>query len=174
MSYDKIGPGKNIPEEVNVIIEIPAHASPVKYEVDKNTNTLFVDRFLATAMQYPCNYGFVPQTLSDDGDPVDVLVITPHALIHGSVITVRPIGVLKMTDESGADAKVLAVPTAKLSREYDHIQSPNDLPASKLEVISHFFAHYKDLEPNKWSKIEGWEDVASAHQEIISSVERYK
>ncbi|WP_100657696.1 inorganic diphosphatase [Alteromonas flava] len=174
MSLNAIPAGKKLPDEVNVIIEIPAHSDPVKYEVDKDSGALFVDRFMATCMHYPTNYGYVPHTLSDDGDPVDVLVITPFPLLSGSVIAVRPIGVLKMTDESGEDAKVLAVPVDKLSTMYRNVQKIEDVEPLLLKQIEHFFAHYKDLEPNKWVKIEGWEGVDAAKQEITSSVERYQ
>jgi inorganic pyrophosphatase len=174
MSLNAIPAGSNVPDEVNVIIEIPAHADPVKYEVDKDTGALFVDRFMATCMHYPTNYGYVPNTLSDDGDPVDVLVITPFPLLAGSVIPVRPIGVLKMTDESGEDAKVLAVPKDKLSTIYRDVKNIEDAPPLLLKQIEHFFAHYKDLEPNKWVKIEGWEGIDAAKLEITSSVERFE
>ncbi|MDT0582200.1 MULTISPECIES: inorganic diphosphatase [Alteromonadaceae] len=173
MSLNDIPVGKNAPEEVNVIIEIPAYSSPVKYEVDKDTGALFVDRFMATCMQYPANYGYVNKTLSDDGDPVDVLVMAPHPLIAGSVIKCRPVGVLNMTDESGEDAKVIAVPVAKLSTIYNDVNDIDDVPALLKSQIEHFFAHYKDLEPNKWVKINGWADVEAAKAEIVSSVERY-
>lgn len=172
MSLNHVNPGKNVPQDINVIIEIPANSPPVKYEVDKDSGAVFVDRFMSTAMFYPCNYGYVPQTLSDDGDPVDVLVVTPIPLISGSVIRCRPVGVLNMSDESGQDAKIIAVPVNKLSREYDKVESYQDLPQSLLQSIEHFFAHYKDLEPNKWVKIEGWQGVDAAQQEIIASVER--
>jgi len=174
MNLDKVTPGENTPEEINVIIEIPAHSDPVKYEVDKETGAMFVDRFMNTAMHYPCNYGYVPHTLSEDGDPVDVLVITPIPLISGSVICCRPISIMKMTDEAGPDAKVLAVPIDKLSTHYRHIQTMADLPQQLLDQIAHFFDHYKDLEANKWVKIEGWEDRDAAYQEIIDSITRFK
>ena len=174
MNLDRVTPGKNIPDEVNVIIEIPAHSDPVKYEVDKETGAMFVDRFMNTAMHYPCNYGYVPHTLSEDGDPVDVLVLTPIPLISGSVIACRPISMMKMTDESGPDAKVLAVPIDKLATHYRHIKSMDDLPKQLLEQIAHFFDHYKDLENNKWVNIEGWEDREAACQEILDSIERFK
>ena len=174
MSFSELSPGKNAPEDVNVVIEIPAHADPVKYEVDKDTGTLFVDRFMATAMHYPCNYGYVPQTLSEDGDPVDVLVITPFPLYPGSVIRCRPVGVLKMTDESGIDAKILAVPVDKLTSRYQHIKTFEDVCRNLREAIAHFFAHYKDLEPNKWVKIDGWAGPEEAQKEILASIERYK
>jgi inorganic pyrophosphatase len=173
MSLDRVTSGKDVPNDVNVIIEIPAHSDPVKYEVDKDTGAMFVDRFMATAMFYPCNYGYVPHTLSEDGDPVDVLVITPHALISGSIIRVRPIGVLKMSDESGVDAKVLAAPIKKLTDRYSHIEDIDDMPQQLLAQIAHFFEHYKDLEKGKWVKIEGWGNAADAKAEIMSSLERF-
>ena len=173
MSLDKVASGKDVPNNINVIIEIPAHSDPVKYEVDKDSGAVFVDRFMATAMFYPCNYGYVPHTLSEDGDPVDVLVVTPHALISGSVIRVRPVGVLKMSDESGIDAKILAVPISKLTDRYDHINDITDVPDSLTNQISHFFEHYKDLEKGKWVKIEGWGDIDAAKKEILSSVKRF-
>ena len=173
MSLDKVASGKDVPNNVNVIIEIPAHSDPVKYEVDKDSGAVFVDRFMATAMFYPCNYGYVPHTLSEDGDPVDVLVVTPHALISGSVIQVRPIGVLKMTDESGVDAKILAVPVTKLTDRYAHINDIEDMPKQMLNQISHFFEHYKDLDAPKWVKVHGWGNAEEAKAEIVSSVTRY-
>lgn len=173
MNLDKVTAGKNSPNEVNVIIEIPSHADPVKYEVDKETGAMFVDRFMATAMHYPCNYGYVPHSLSDDGDPCDVLVVTPYPLIPGSVIQVRPVGVLKMEDEAGFDAKVLAVPKDKLTRRYREVESFRDLPQDILERISHFFEHYKDLESGKWVKIMGWEGPEEAKKEISDSIQRY-
>jgi len=150
------------------------HSDPIKYEVDKETGALWVDRFVSTAMQYPCNYGYVPQTLSDDGDPVDVLVVTPFPLVAGSVIRCRAIGVLEMEDDGGIDAKVLAVPVQKLTRWYDNVNAIEDLPAELLERIEHFFKHYKDLEKGKWVKIKGWADKEAAHKEILSSIESYK
>ena len=174
MNLDRVGPGENVPEEINVIIEIPSHSDPVKYEVDKATGAMFVDRFMNTAMHYPCNYGYVPHTLSEDGDPVDVLVVTPVPLISGSVIKCRALGVLKMVDEAGPDAKVLAVPIAKLCTLYKNAQGTDDLPASLLAQISHFFEHYKDLEPNKWVKVEGWADAAAARQEITDGITRFQ
>lgn len=174
MDLSKVGPGANIPQEANVIIEIPANSVPVKYEVDKETGAMFVDRFLRSSMHYPCNYGYIPHTLSDDGDPADVLVLAPVPLISGSVIRVRPIGMLSMVDESGGDAKILAVPVDKLSPVYREVKSYKDLPQYQLEIIEHFFAHYKDLEPNKWVKIEGWLGVEEAQKEILESVQRYQ
>ncbi|GAA6184496.1 MULTISPECIES: inorganic diphosphatase [Alteromonadaceae] len=174
MSLNAVPAGKNLPDEVNVIIEIPAHADPVKYEVDKDTGAIFVDRFMATCMHYPTNYGYVPQTLSLDGDPVDVLVMTPFPLLAGSVIKCRPVGVLKMTDESGEDAKVLAVPIDKLSTIYREVKEIDQVPELTKQQIEHFFAHYKDLEPNKWVKIEGWGNCEDAKAEIVDSVKRYQ
>ncbi len=165
--------GKKMPDEVNVIIEIPLQSDPVKYEVDKQSGALFVDRFLTTAMYYPCNYGYIPHTLSEDGDPVDVLVITPFPLISGSVIRCRPIGMLQMTDEAGPDAKLLAVPIDKLSSLYHDVHSYKDVSSHLLETIRHFFEHYKDLEHEKWVKIKGWTDAREAKDEILRSVERY-
>jgi inorganic pyrophosphatase len=171
MNLDRVGSGSNLPQDVNVIIEIPSHSDPVKYEVDKDTGALFVDRFMNTAMFYPTNYGYIPHTLSDDGDPVDVLVMSPYALISGSVVACRPVGMLKMTDESGEDAKVIAVPHDKM---YDDVKDIEDVSPRLLDQLAHFFEHYKDLEKNKWVKIEGWVGKADAEQEIVASVERFK
>ena len=173
MSLMQIKSGRDIPNEFNVIIEIPMHGEPVKYEVDKETGVLFVDRFMATAMFYPTNYGYIPSTLSEDGDPVDVLVVTPVPLISGAVIPCRVVGMLKMTDESGIDAKLLAVPISKVSKMYQSIESYQDLPQHLLSSLEHFFRHYKDLEEGKWVKIEGWVGANEARQEILSCVERY-
>ena len=173
MSLQKVTPGKNAPQEFNVIIEIPMNADPIKYEVDKATGALFVDRFMTTAMQYPCNYGYIPQTLSDDGDPVDVLVITPFALAPGVVVTCRAIGVLKMEDEAGGDSKLLAVPIDKILSIYTHWQRPEDMNALRLKTIQHFFEHYKDLEPNKWVKVKGWEGPEEARREIVAGMAAY-
>ena len=173
MSLQKVTPGARAPDEFNVIIEIPMNADPVKYEVDKASGAIFVDRFMSTSMHYPCNYGYVPQTLSDDGDPVDVLVITPFALHPGVVVTCRPIGMLKMEDEAGGDAKILAVPIDKILPIYKHWQKPEDMNELRLKQIQHFFEHYKDLEPGKWVKVVGWEGPESARQEIRDSVARY-
>lgn len=173
MSLMEIKSGRDIPNEINVIIEIPMHGEPVKYEVDKSSGALFVDRFMATAMFYPTNYGYVPQTLSEDGDPVDVLVVTPVPLISGAVIPCRPVGMLKMTDESGVDAKILAVPITKLSKMYQSVKTHLDLPESLILSLEHFFKHYKDLEEGKWVKIEGWVGVEEARQEILSSITRF-
>lgn len=173
MSFLQVSSGKDVPNDVNVIIEIPMHAEPVKYEVDKTSGALFVDRFISTAMFYPANYGYIPQTLSDDGDPVDVLVVTPVPLISGSVIRSRVIGMLEMTDESGIDAKLLAVPIDKLSQLYHHVQTYSDLPQTLLNSLAHFFEHYKDLEPNKWVKVDGWVGPDLAREEIMQSIARY-
>jgi inorganic pyrophosphatase len=171
--YKIIKAGLDVPNDCHVIIEIPAHSEPVKYEVDKDTGILMVDRFMMATMRYPCDYGYIPRTLSEDGDPVDVLVISPFALLSGSVIRVRPIGMLKMTDEAGKDAKILAVPISKLTKLYDRIQNPEDLYPVLLDQIRHFFEHYKDLEENKWVTIEGWADAEEAKAEIMAGVARY-
>lgn len=173
MSLKKISSGRDIPNEVNVIIEIPMHSEPVKYEVDKESGVLFVDRFLTTPMFYPVNYGYIPNTLSEDGDPVDVLVVAPVPLISGSVIPCRVVGMLKMTDESGVDAKLLAVPTNKLSKIYQSVQSYQDLPQHLLRSLEHFFSHYKDLEEGKWVKLDGWAGPEAAFKEIMSSVAHF-
>lgn len=174
MSLDNVTPGKNVPESFNVIIEIPMNADPVKYEVDKASGAIFVDRFMSTAMHYPTNYGYVPQTISGDGDPVDVLVVTPVPLIPGVVVTCRAIGILKMEDEAGQDAKVLAVPTNKILSLYSRWQKPEDLQPLRLKTIAHFFEHYKDLEDGKWVKVLGWEGPESAHQEILDGMAAYQ
>ncbi|WP_298291893.1 inorganic diphosphatase [Thiomonas sp.] len=173
MSLLDVPAGKNLPDDVNVVIEIPAHAAPVKYEVDKSSGALFVDRFMSTAMHYPCNYGYIPQTLSEDGDPVDVLVVTPIPLVHGCVVRCRPIGLLKMTDEAGVDAKLIAVPVEKLLPQYRNIHKPEDLPPELLKQIEHFFNHYKELEAGKWVKTEGWVGPEAARAEISASAARY-
>jgi inorganic pyrophosphatase len=173
MNLDRVSSGADVPNDINVIIEIPAHSDPVKYEVDKETGAMFVDRFMNTAMFYPCNYGYVPHTLSDDGDPVDVLVVTPQPLISGSVVRCRPVGVLKMTDESGDDAKVLAVPVDKLYPGNSHVKGINDMPKLLLDQVAHFFEHYKDLDEGKWVRVDGWADVDEARKEIMHSIEMY-
>ncbi|MFZ1574227.1 MAG: inorganic diphosphatase [Chromatiaceae bacterium] len=174
MNLDRVNSGDHVPNEINVVIEIPAHSDPVKYELDKETGAMFVDRFMNTAMHYPCNYGYVPHTLSNDGDPVDVLVLTNYPLIPGSVIKCRPVGVLKMTDESGDDAKILAVPIDKVSRQYRSVQDFRDLPEVILDQISHFFQHYKDLDEGKWVRIAGWGGPDEAKAEILASVKMYQ
>lgn len=174
MGLEHVSPGRDVPNDINVIIEIPSGCDPVKYEMDKKSGMIMVDRFVATSMRYPCDYGFIPHTLSEDGDPVDVLVVAPYALFPGVVIRCRPVGVLQMTDESGPDAKILAVPVDKLSMRYKNIQKPEDLGAEFLASISHFFQHYKDLEQGKWVKINGWDGVEAAKAEILASVKRYQ
>ncbi len=174
MILDRVDAGRDIPDDLNVIIEIPANADPVKYEVDKKTGALFVDRFLGTAMHYPCNYGYIPNTLCEDGDPLDVLVVTPFPLVNGCVVRCRPLGVLNMSDEKGEDAKLVAVPIRKQCPLYDKIESIHDLPKSLLDQIAHFFGHYKDLEPGKWVKVGEWGGLEEADAEIRASVERYQ
>jgi len=173
MSLDRVPAGKDVPNDCNVIIEIPARADPVKYEVDKETGAVFVDRFMSTAMHYPCNYGYIPKTLSDDGDPCDVLVLSPYPLITGVVVRCRPIGMLKMDDEAGGDAKILAVPIDKLSSLYRDVQSPRDLPALTTQQIAHFFEHYKDLELGKWVRVASWVDAEDAKREITEGAARF-
>lgn len=173
MNIDKVPAGKDVPENVNVIIEIPALSTPVKYELDKESGALYVDRFLSTPMFYPANYGFIPHTLAEDGDPTDVLVVTPTPLMHGAVIPVRPVGVLKMSDESGIDAKVVAVPAHKLSSGYRDVMNYTDLPKLLLSQIQHFFERYKELDADKWVKVEGWADADEAKKVIMDSIDRY-
>ena len=174
MNLDRVPAGFDIPNDCNVIIEIPMHGDPIKYEVDKGTGAVFVDRFMSTAMHYPCNYGYIPDTLSGDGDPCDVLVLSPVPLITGVVVRCRPIGMLKMHDEAGGDAKILAVPIDKLSGLYRSVQSPRDLPELTTRQIAHFFEHYKDLEPGKWVRVSTWVEAQEAKQEIVESVVRHK
>ncbi len=174
MSLMTVSSGKNIPDEINVIIEIPAFSDPVKYEVDKDTGILFVDRFMGTSMRYPSNYGYIPHSLSEDGDPVDVLVIASAPILSGAVVRCRPIGMLKMKDESGPDAKILAVPVKQLTPFYKKVKTYKDISEVKLAEIYHFFQHYKDLEDEKWVRIEGWRGPAEAKQEILESIVRYK
>ena len=173
MSLDKVTAGKDAPQTFNVIIEIPMNADPVKYEVDKESGAIFVDRFMSTSMHYPTNYGYVPKTISGDGDPVDVLVITPVPLYPGVVVTCRPIGILRMEDEAGVDGKILAVPTDKILSIYTQWQKPEDLNPLRLKTIAHFFEHYKDLEVGKWVKILGWDGPEAARQEVIEGMENY-
>jgi inorganic pyrophosphatase len=174
MSLKHVGPGRNAPDEINVVVEIPAQTGPVKYEVDKASGAVFVDRFMATSMFYPCNYGYVPDSLADDGDPIDVMVVTPYPLIAGTVITCRPVSVLEMDDEAGDDAKIVAVPITRVARIYEHIQSAADLPAGLVHTIEHFFAHYKDLEPGKWVKVRGWGNADDAREYIAQALARYQ
>lgn len=162
MDLSKISHGTNPPTDINVVVEVPLGGEPIKYEFDKASGAIFVDRFLYSAMRYPCNYGFMPGTLSDDGDPVDVMVHGSRPLVPGAVVAARPVGVLLMEDEAGLDEKILAVPSPRLTQFYDKIDEYTDLPAILLERIEHFFGHYKDLEPDKWVKIKGWEGAESA------------
>ncbi len=172
MRIEAISIGDNPPHDVNVIVEVPVGGNPIKYEMDKDAGTLVVDRFLYTPMSYPGNYGFVPHTLSDDGDPIDVLVCNTRQLIPGCVINVRPIGVLVMEDNSGQDEKILAVPAHALTKRYDHVKNYSDLPEITLRQIEHFFEHYKDLEPGKWVKIGDWLGVDAARDMITAAIER--
>jgi inorganic pyrophosphatase len=173
MRIDAIAIGKNPPQDVNVIIEVPIGGEPIKYELDKESGALVVDRFLYTSMRYPGNYGFVPHTLSDDGDPIDVVVCNTREIVPGAIINCRPIGVLYMEDESGGDEKILAVPSSKLTKRYDKVKSYADLPEITIDQIKHFFEHYKDLEPNKWVKVIKWGDETEAQSLIVEAIERY-
>jgi inorganic pyrophosphatase len=172
MRIEAIPTGNNPPEDVNVIVEVPVGGEPIKYEMDKEAGTLFVDRFLYTPMRYPGNYGFIPHTLSGDGDPVDVLICNTRVLVPGCVINVRPIGVLIMEDNSGADEKVIAVPSPQITKRYERVTNYTDLPQITLDQVTHFFEHYKDLEPGKWVKIGGWHDAARARQMIVEGIDR--
>ena len=174
MSYNQIPAGKDVPNDVYVVIEIPANHDPIKYEIEKDYDALMVDRFMATPMFYPANYGYIPNTLADDGDAVDVLVVTPYPVVPGSVIRARPVGVLEMTDEAGSDAKVIAVPHDKLTTLYKDVKEATDLPALLLEQIKHFFENCKDLEAGKWVKVDGWADADKARQIISESFEAAK
>jgi inorganic pyrophosphatase len=172
MNLEKISIGKDAPNQVNVIIEVPMNADPVKYEFDKDSGAIFVDRFIGTPMFYPCNYGFVPHTLSDDGDPVDVLVVSDFAIMPGAVISAKPVGVLIMEDEKGMDEKIIAVPALKLNSSYEKINEIAELPENLVNKIKHFFEHYKDLEKGKWVKVKGFEDSAKAKKLITEAIER--
>jgi inorganic pyrophosphatase len=174
MRIDAIAVGNNPPEDVNVIIEVQIGGEPIKYEMDKAAGTLIVDRFLHTPMRYPGNYGFVPHTLSDDGDPIDVLVANTRPIVPGAVINVRPIGVLLMEDDGGGDEKIIAVPTPKLTKRYQNVHNYTDMPLITIEQIQHFFEHYKDLEPGKWVRTKGWGDAAHAKTLIVEAIERAK
>ena len=174
MNLEHVDSGKNIPDDFNVIIEIPMNADPIKYEVDKKTGALFVDRFMLTSMHYPCNYGYIPKTLADDGDPVDVLVITPFPVTTGAVIRCRALGILKMQDEAGGDAKLVAVPIDKVLPIYKHWRQIEDVAPERVAQIQHFFEHYKDLEVGKWVKVLGWGGPADAAQEIVAGIEAFK
>ena len=173
MALNNVPSGKSLPDDFNVIIEITAHSEPVKYEVDKESGAIFVDRFMSTSMHYPCNYGYIPHTIAGDGDPVDVLVISPFPLPPGVVVRCRPLGQLSMTDEGGEDAKLLAVPVDKLTPLYKHYKTHEDAPELLRAQIAHFFEHYKDLEPGKWVKVNGWEGIEAAKNEITEGVKRY-
>ena len=174
MRIDAISTGANPPDDVNVIIEVPVGGEPIKYEMDKEAGTLVVDRFLYTAMRYPGNYGFIPHTLSSDGDPCDVLVANTRAIVPGAVMSVRPVGVLLMEDEAGGDEKIIAVPVSKLTQRYDKVKNYSDLPEITLHQIQHFFEHYKDLEPGKWVKVTRWGDAAEAKKLILEGIARAK
>ena len=174
MRLDAISIGTNPPHDVNVVIEVPIGGEPIKYEMDKAAGTLIVDRFLYTPMRYPGNYGFIPHTLSEDGDPCDVLVANTRPIIAGAVISVRPIGVLRMRDEAGGDEKIVAVPSSKLTKRYDKVQNYTDMPPITVQQIEHFFSHYKDLEPGKWVEFAGWGDAETARQLILEAIERAK
>jgi inorganic pyrophosphatase len=174
MRLDAIKIGENAPYDVNVVIEVPIGGEPIKYEIDKEAGALVVDRFLYTAMRYPGNYGFIPHTLSDDGDPCDVIVANTRAIVPGAVMSCRVVGVLLMQDESGGDEKILAVPSAKLTKRYENVNDYTDLPAITLQQIEHFFTHYKDLEPNKWVKILRWGNAEEARSIVMQAIERGK
>ena len=174
MNFDAIPIGKNPPQEVNVVIEVPIGGEPIKYEMDKKIGALVVDRFLYTSMRYPGNYGFIPHTLSEDGDPCDVIVANTRAIVPGAIMSCKVVGVLLMEDEAGGDEKILAVPSAKLTQRYARITSYVDLPEITLKQIEHFFAHYKDLEPGKWVKIIRWGGADEAHKLVLASIERAK
>ncbi len=174
MRLDAVSIGRDPPREVNVIIEVPVGGEPIKYEMDKEAGTLVVDRFLYTSMRYPGNYGFIPQTLSGDGDPCDVLVANQRGIIPGAMMACRPVGVLKMQDEAGPDEKIVAVPVPRLTRRYEHVHNYTDLPEITINQIQHFFEHYKDLEKNKWVKVLGWGDAEEAQQLIVEAIQRAK
>ena len=174
MLFDNIPPGKDIPNDIYVVIEIPANSSPIKYEIDKDMGAVLVDRFMATPMFYPANYGFIPNTLADDGDPLDVLVITPYPVVPGAIIRCRPVGMLNMEDEAGGDDKLVAVPHDKLSISYRDVKEVTDLPQLLRDQIQHFFENYKDLEAGKWVKVKGWENADAARASILKAVAAFK
>lgn len=174
MGYEQVSAGKDVPNDINVIIEISAQGDPIKFEVDKDSGAVFVDRFMGTSMRYPLNYGYVPHTIAGDGDPVDVLVVTPFPLQPGVVIPCRPLGILKMEDEAGGDSKLVAVPTEKICAMYKGIQKLEDLPELLIHQIKHFFEHYKDLEPGKWVKVVGWDGIDAAKAEVVTGLESFK
>lgn len=172
MDINRIPPGRNPPTEINVLIEVPLRSDPIKYEFDKETGAIFVDRYLYTTMFYPCNYGFIPNTLAEDGDPVDVMVIGRMPVLPGAVLRARPIGVLEMEDEAGPDEKILAVPIAEITPVHERVRTWRDVPELDLARIAHFFEHYKDLEPNKWVRVKGWADPERAHELICAAISR--
>ena len=174
MNLEAVSIGKNPPHDVNVIIEVPIGGEPIKYEMDKDSGALMVDRFLYTAMRYPGNYGFIPHTLSEDGDPCDVIVANTRAVAPGAIMSCRIVGVMMMEDEAGGDEKLIAVPSAKLTKRYENVHNYTDLPSITLKQIEHFFEHYKDLEPGKWVKINRWGDAAEAHEMVLKGIERAK
>jgi inorganic pyrophosphatase len=174
MSLSNVSAGGKLPKEFNVIVEIPMHGDPIKYEVDKESGAVFVDRFMSTSMRYPCNYGYIPMTLSEDGDPVDVLVVAPFQLQTGVVVVCRAVGLLRMEDEKGFDNKVLAVPIDKLTPLYKNVREAGDLPEELLAQIRHFFSHYKDLEPGKFVRVGDYDSAAAAHREIVESLARFQ
>lgn len=174
MSYNQVPAGNDLPNDIYVVIEIPANHDPIKYEIEKDYDCLMVDRFMATPMFYPANYGYINNTLSEDGDALDVLVVTPYPVAPGSVIRARPVGILNMSDEAGQDAKLIAVPHTKLTKIYDHVQNYTDLPELLIKQIEHFFENYKDLEVGKWVKVDGWADVDAAKAEIEKAAAAYK
>ncbi len=174
MSYNKVPAGKDVPNDLYVVIEIPANIDPIKYEIDKDSDALFVDRFIGTGMRYPANYGYIPHTLSEDGDPLDVLVVTPYPVAPGSVIRCRPVGKLNMEDEAGVDTKLIAVPHDKLTPLYKNVAEHTDLPELLIKQIEHFFTYYKALEPGKWVKITGWDNAAAAKADVLKALEAAK
>jgi len=172
MRLEAIAIGRDVPREVNVIVEVPVGGEPIKYEMDKASGTLVVDRFLYTSMRYPGNYGFIPHTLSDDGDPCDVLIANQRGIVPGAIVAVRPVGVLRMQDEAGGDEKIIAVPVPRLTRRYEKVLNYTDLPEITIQQIEHFFQHYKDLETTKWVKVLGWGNAREAEEMILQSIER--
>lgn len=174
MDINKIPAGNNVPDEINVLIEVPLRSDPIKYEFDKESGAIFVDRYLYTSMFYPCNYGFVPNTLYDDGDPIDVLVVGRMPLVPGCIVECRPIGVLELTDDGGQDEKILAVPIPRISQLYDKVLNYTDMQEIELQRIEHFFEHYKDLEPNKWARVGEWRDAKEAKDIVLRSIQMYK
>jgi inorganic pyrophosphatase len=174
MNLNAVSIGRSPPDDINVVVEVPLGGEPIKYELDKAAGTLVVDRFLYTPMRYPGNYGFVPHTLSDDGDPIDVLIANTRPVIPGAVMSVRPIGVLKMEDDAGGDEKIIAVPSTRLTQRYVNIRTYSDVPEITLQQIEHFFLHYKDLEPGKWAKLSGWGDVDEAKRLILQAIARFE